>query len=157
LRSLRLKHQSRVGSFSVERGNAFYTIYTFYTAKTDEGHTPRNAQFSASCDWLRVPRSGCFRTGAETGIAGSVRHEYADMWYNMRRKDKPSMCISYTYWQDPNDKLWVGFWDDYPDYVTQGHDLAELQYMLRDIRDAIRDGDLQDTRRSIGVMDLEHA
>ena len=29
--------------------------------------------------------------------------------------------------------------------------------MLRDIRDAIRDGDLQDTRRSIGVMDLEHA
>ena len=30
------KHQSRVGSFSVERGNAFYTIYTFYTAKTDE-------------------------------------------------------------------------------------------------------------------------
>ena len=32
LRSLRLKHQSRVGSFSVERGNAFYTIYTFYTA-----------------------------------------------------------------------------------------------------------------------------
>ena len=27
------KHQSRVGSFSVERGNAFYTIYTFYTAK----------------------------------------------------------------------------------------------------------------------------
>jgi hypothetical protein len=29
---LRLKHQSRVGSFSVERGNAFYTIYMFYTA-----------------------------------------------------------------------------------------------------------------------------
>ena len=40
------KHQSRAGSFSVERGNAFYTIYTFYTAKTDEGHTPRNARFT---------------------------------------------------------------------------------------------------------------
>ena len=26
------KHQSRVGSFSVERVNSFYTIYTFYTA-----------------------------------------------------------------------------------------------------------------------------
>ena len=37
------KHQSRVGSFSVERGNAFYTIYT---AKTDEEHTPRNARFT---------------------------------------------------------------------------------------------------------------
>ena len=67
------------------------------------------------------------------------------------------MRISYTYWQDPKDKLWVGFLNDYPDYVTQGHDLAELQYMLRDIRDAIRDGDLQDTRRSIGVMDMEYA
>ena len=27
LRSLRLKHQSLLGSFSVERGNAFYTFY----------------------------------------------------------------------------------------------------------------------------------
>ena len=52
LRSLRLKHQSRVGSFSVERGYAFYTIYTFYTAKICLG-----------------PRSGCFRAGAETGAA----------------------------------------------------------------------------------------
>ena len=43
--SLRLKHQSRVGSFSVERGNAFYTIYTFYTAKIRLG--PRNDCFWA--------------------------------------------------------------------------------------------------------------
>ena len=48
LRSLRLKHQSRVGSFSAERGNAFYTIYTFYTAKI--------------CVGLR---NDCFRAGAE--------------------------------------------------------------------------------------------
>ena len=41
------KHQSRVGAFSVERGNAFYTIYT-----------------AIICVW---PRSGCFRAGAETG------------------------------------------------------------------------------------------
>ena len=44
------KHQSRVGSFSVERGNVFYTIYTFYTARICVG-----------------PRSGCFRAGGETG------------------------------------------------------------------------------------------
>ncbi len=62
------------------------------------------------------------------------------------------MSLSYTYWQD-KDGLYVGFWDDYPDYPTQGHDLAELQYMLRDIRDAIRDGDLQDTRRNVGQME----
>ena len=46
LRSLRLKHQSRLRLFSVERGNAFYMFYTFYTAKIDEGRTPRNARFS---------------------------------------------------------------------------------------------------------------
>ena len=62
------------------------------------------------------------------------------------------MSLSYTYWQD-KDGLFVGFWNDYPDYPTQGHDLAELEYMLRDIRDAIRDGDLQDTRRNVGQME----
>ena len=46
------KHQSRGGSFSVERGNAFYTIYIFYTAIIGVG-----------------PRSGCFRADAETGAA----------------------------------------------------------------------------------------
>jgi hypothetical protein len=49
--------------------------------------------------------------------------------------------------------MFVGYWNDYPDYVTQGHDLPELQLMLRDIRDAIRDGDLKDTPRSVGVME----
>ena len=52
LRSLRLKHQSRLGSFSVERGNAFYTIYAFYT--------------TIICVGLR---SGGFRAGAENGVA----------------------------------------------------------------------------------------
>ena len=42
--SLRLKLRSRVGAFSVERGNDFYTIYMFYTA--------------IICVGLR---SGCFR------------------------------------------------------------------------------------------------
>ena len=62
------------------------------------------------------------------------------------------MSLSYTYWQD-KDGWFVGYWNDYPDYPTQGHDLAELEYMLRDIRDAIRDGDLQDTRRNVGQME----
>lgn len=62
------------------------------------------------------------------------------------------MAYSYTYWQS-DDGWHVGYWNDYPDYTTQGRDLAELEFMLRDIRDAIRDGDLQDTRRSVGVME----
>ena len=75
------------------------------------------------------------------------------IWYTTRRKDKKAMSATYTYWQDPKDGLFVGYWNEYPDYVTQGHDLPELQFMLRDIRDAIRDGDLQDTHRSVGVME----
>ena len=67
------------------------------------------------------------------------------------------MNATYTYWQDAKDGLFVGYWNEYPDYVTQGHDLAELQFMLRDIRDAIRDGDLQDTRRSVDPPPLGRA
>lgn len=63
------------------------------------------------------------------------------------------MEIPYTYWQDPKDGLWVGFWNDYPDFPTQGHDLAELQFMLRDIRGLINDGTLVDTPRNVGVME----
>lgn len=55
------------------------------------------------------------------------------------------MGAAYTYWQDPKDGMWLGYWNDYPDYQTEGRTLDELQYMLRDIMDAIRDGDLEDT------------
>ncbi len=74
-----------------------------------------------------------------------VRENQESHW---TRKDEKEMSASYTYWQDPKDSMWLGYWNDYPDYMTQGHTLDELQYMLRDIRDAIRDGDLQDTRRA---------
>ena len=63
------------------------------------------------------------------------------------------MPLPYTYWQDPKDGLWVGYWNDYPDYPTQGHDLSELQFMLRDIRALINDGTLTDTPRNVGVME----
>ena len=63
------------------------------------------------------------------------------------------MSISYTYWHDPKDGKWVGYWNDYPDYLTEGCSLEELQGMLRDIRDAIRDGFLNDTRRMVGEME----
>lgn len=63
------------------------------------------------------------------------------------------MQLPYTYWQDPKDGLWVGYWNDYPDYPTQGHDLSELQFMLREIRAFINDGTLTDTPRNVGVME----
>lgn len=64
------------------------------------------------------------------------------------------MSATYTYWQDEKDGMWLGYWNEYPDYMTQGHTLDELKYMLRDIHDAIQDGDLNCTKRSVGVMEF---
>ena len=46
------------------------------------------------------------------------------------------MMIPYTYWKS-DDGWYVGYWNDYPDHSTQGRDLPELEYMLRDLRNGI--------------------
>ena len=53
------------------------------------------------------------------------------------------MAHNYTYWKQ--DGFFVGYLDEYPEYSTQGTTLDELKYMLGDILDAIRVGDLEDT------------
>lgn len=50
------------------------------------------------------------------------------------------MAHNYTYWKQ--DGFFVGYLDEYPEYSTQGTTLDELKYMLGDILDAIRVGDL---------------
>ena len=63
------------------------------------------------------------------------------------------MSIPYTYWQEPSG-FWLGYWNDYPDHMTQGHTLGELQNMLRDLREIILSGDLGDeVPRSTGVLE----
>ena len=42
------------------------------------------------------------------------------------------MELAYTYWE-ADDSLFVGYLNDYPDHLTQGHDLAELEEMLADL------------------------
>ena len=55
------------------------------------------------------------------------------------------MQIPYTYWKEP-DGWWLGYWNDYPEYMTEGETLQELEDMLRDLRDGInamvRDGEI---------------
>lgn len=67
------------------------------------------------------------------------------------------MKATFTYWQE--DGAWLGFWNEYPDYMTQGHTFEELKEMLvslrKDIREMIADGTMRDTRKSIG--ELEYA
>ena len=46
------------------------------------------------------------------------------------------MAIPYTYW--PADEGgYIGYWNDYPDYLTEGDTLDELKSMLRDLRAGI--------------------
>ena len=42
------------------------------------------------------------------------------------------MEIPYTYWE-ADDGLFIGYLNIYPDHLTQGHDLIELEEMLADI------------------------
>ncbi len=41
------------------------------------------------------------------------------------------MTLKYTYWQD--DEMWLGYLEEYPDYMTQGKTIKELQENLKDI------------------------
>lgn len=68
------------------------------------------------------------------------------------------MSATYTYWQDPKDGLFVGYWNDYPDYVTQGHTLEELRRMLislrNDISAMVADGTMECSSLHVGEMAL---
>jgi len=42
------------------------------------------------------------------------------------------MELNYTYWE-ADDGLFVGYLNSYPDHLTQGHNLSELEEMLTDV------------------------
>ena len=39
--------------------------------------------------------------------------------------------IRYVYWQDGD--AWLGYLEEFPDYMTQGQSLADLEEHLRDL------------------------
>ena len=42
----------------------------------------------------------------------------------------------YVYWKDDN--MWIGYFEEYPDYMTQGETLEELKDNLRDIYNELK-------------------
>ena len=60
--------------------------------------------------------------------------------------------IKYTYWKD--DKMWLGYLQDYPDYLTQGETINELEENLRDIYNDLSSGRIPYVRK---VAELEIA
>jgi hypothetical protein len=53
--------------------------------------------------------------------------------------------LKYTYWQE--DDMWLGYLEEFPDYMTQGESLAELEENLRDIYQDLSSGVIPSPRR----------
>ena len=49
------------------------------------------------------------------------------------------------FWQD--DKIWLGYLEDYPDYMTQGATIEELKENLKDIFNEITGGSIPCVRK----------
>jgi len=53
--------------------------------------------------------------------------------------------LDFTYWQDGND--WIGFLDEFPDYMTQGLSFEELKENLADLYQDLTSGSIPNIRR----------
>ena len=53
--------------------------------------------------------------------------------------------IRYVQWQDG--EMWLGYLEDYPDYMTQGEIIAELEENLRDIYNDLTSGAIPFVRK----------
>jgi predicted RNase H-like HicB family nuclease len=53
--------------------------------------------------------------------------------------------IKYIYWQD--EEMWLGYLEEYPDYMTQGESIEELEDNLRDIFKELTSGNIPCVRK----------
>ena len=60
----------------------------------------------------------------------------------------PKMC--FTYWQDGG--LWIGYLNEFPDYMTQGESFDELRENLRSLHQDLASGEIPCVRK---VAELE--
>ena len=51
----------------------------------------------------------------------------------------------YIYWNDEN--MWIGYFEEYPDYWTQGETIEELKVNLRDIYNELESGNIPCVRK----------
>ena len=54
------------------------------------------------------------------------------------------MLLKYRYWQD--DEMWLGYLEEYPDYMTQGENMEELLENLKDIYQELISGAIPSVR-----------
>ena len=51
----------------------------------------------------------------------------------------------YVYWKDG--EQWLGYFDEFPDYLTQGNSLEELREHLQDLYQDLTGGEIPGIRR----------
>lgn len=51
----------------------------------------------------------------------------------------------YVHWQDGD--MWLGYFEDFPDYLTQGETVAQLEENLRDLYRDLTSGEISGIRR----------
>ena len=61
------------------------------------------------------------------------------------------MTVRFVHWQDG--EFWLGYLQDYPDYMTQGETLEELKENLRDIHLDITEGHIPGVRK-VDVLEV---
>lgn len=61
-------------------------------------------------------------------------------------------CVRYVYWQDGG--AWLGYLEEYPDYLTQGESLADLEEHLRNLLKDLLSGAIPFVRK---VAELQFA
>ena len=56
------------------------------------------------------------------------------------------MCTArYVHWHDGG--MWLGYFEEFPDYLTQGETLPELEENLRDLFQNLTSGEIPGIRR----------
>lgn len=53
--------------------------------------------------------------------------------------------VKYVYWQD--DDLWLGYFEEYPDYWTQGETFDDLCEQLKDLYADLTSGQIPGVRK----------
>ena len=53
--------------------------------------------------------------------------------------------VRYVHWQDEG--MWLGYFEEFPDYLTQGETLEELRESLRDLSKDQTSGEIPGIRR----------
>ena len=54
--------------------------------------------------------------------------------------------VKFIYWQDGS--YWLGYIEEYPDYMTQGKSMEELQENLKDIYKELVSGSIPNVRKT---------